>query len=404
MKRGTSTPTKRKRIRVETSEESDVNIKSREYLDEIVLRAQCAALYQHADMSQAAIAFKLAKHRNWVSKWCEKSCFLDAPRSGRPRTSLTPANLKKLSSYEKKNAPVRTVGPKLKMSKSSASRGFLQLGLKAYRRPKVSKLTKKHIAQRYVATEKFKDEDPEFWDNWIFTDEKWWSEDGFFNPQNDRVRAKRKEDVDPHEVGKFPAKRMVWMGISSRTTTGCVWFKKNVNGEVYRKEVLQKVMVDDVMQREDEDVEIHRRKMFTDNDDFIFEQDWATPHSTNINHEFMEEHFPAYTPTLWRHSDKPLFLSPKFDDIIPIERFWAIKAQEVYRNPRPKGIKNVMRRLRESVRKTKPSTLTKLVHSIPAKFHEVYRLKGKKLSSSFKARDSPYACKCNVCSEPDDML
>ena len=28
------------------------------------------------------------------------------------------------------------------------------------------------------------------------------------------------------------------------------------------------------------------------------------PHSTNTNQEFMEENFPAHTPTLWRYEDK----------------------------------------------------------------------------------------------------
>ena len=157
------------------------------------------------------------------------------------------------------------------------------------------------------------------------------------------------------------------------------------------------------MQRTDENAEIHKRKLFASNDDFVFEQDWARPHSSNVNQSFMEENFPAHTPTLWRFSKSSLlFLSPKFDDVIPIERFWAIMSQDVYRNPRPKGIKNVMRRVRESLRKTKRSTLTKLVHSIPAKLQEIYRLKGKKLPSNFKPTESPYACKCPVGGNVDD--
>ena len=40
--------------------------------------------------------------------------------------------------------------------------------------------------------------------------------------------------------------------------------------------------------------------MFKRNKDMIFEQDFAQPHS-HANQEFIDEHFPAHTPTLWRY-------------------------------------------------------------------------------------------------------
>ena len=49
---------------------------------------------------------------------------------------------------------------------------------------------------------------------------------------------------------------------------------------------------------------IHKRKLFKSNQDMIFEQDFAQPHSTNANQEFMETHFPSHTPTLWRYQGK----------------------------------------------------------------------------------------------------
>ena len=82
----------------------------------------------------------------------------------------------------------------------------------------------------------------------------------------------------------------------------------------------------------------------------IFEQDFAQPHSTNANQEFMEENFPAHTPTLWRYEgEHELFFGPKWDDFWSIERLWGIMSQRVYRNPRPTHISGVMRRLREEV-------------------------------------------------------
>ena len=84
--------------------------------------------------------------------------------------------------------------------------------------------------------------DIKFWERFISSDEKIWTVDGYFNPQNDRVRAKCKEDVESVERDKFPGKRMVWLGMSASALTPLVHFKGNVNGAVYQKKVLQKVM------------------------------------------------------------------------------------------------------------------------------------------------------------------
>ena len=119
---------------------------------------------------------------------------------------------------------------------------------------------------------------------------------------------------------------------------------------------------------------------------------------TNENHEFMAENFPNHTPTLHRFRNvHPYWFPPKMDDFWPIERIWAILAQQVYREPRPKTIAAVMRRVRDECRKMKESTLTKLVHQLPAKMNEIYRLKGKKIPATFDPKKSPYACKCSIC-------
>ena len=131
----------------------------------------------------------------------------------------------------------------------------------------------------------------------------------------------------------------------------------------------------------------------------IFEQDFAQPHSTNANEEFMEKNFPHHTPTLWRFQGKhELFFGPKWDDFWYVERDWAIMSQRVYRNPRPTNIAAVMRRLRDEVRNHDPKTLMRLCHELPAKMNEIHRLKGKTIPSNFDPRKSPFACNCEICS------
>ena len=86
------------------------------------------------------------------------------------------------------------------------------------------------------------------------------------------------------------------------------------------------------------------------------------------------------------------------DDFWPIERIWAIMCDDVYREPRPKTIAMVMRRVREAAAKIDENTLIRLFHALPAKMQEIYRVKGKKIPPTFDAKKSPYACKCDVCS------
>ena len=91
------------------------------------------------------------------------------------------------------------------------------------------------------------------------------------------------------------------------------------------------------------------------------------------------------------------YFPPKMDDFWVIERLWAILAERVYRTPRPTHVEALMRRVREAVRELKPETLTKLVHEMPARMNKIYEMKGRKIPAGWKARNSPWACNCDVC-------
>ena len=112
----------------------------------------------------------------------------------------------------------------------------------------------------------------------------------------------------------------------------------------------------------------------------------------------MEANFPNHTPTLHRFRGKhPYYFPPKLDGIWEIEECWGVMSQEVYRELHPTHIDAVIRRVREASLKLTTETLTKMRHAFPAKWNEVYRLKGKKIPSTFDPRKSKYACKCKIC-------
>ena len=180
-----------------------------------IIFVKCATLFQMADMRQCDIAKKLNKSPRWVSKYCKRdlsnpSNFYDAPRSGAPVTALTPENMKALESCEGKLGQSLTVlRDRLGISEGSVSGGFKKLGLFAYRRSVQSRLKKKHKRIRFQTSKRMRHHDVKYWENYLISDEKIWTVDGYFNPQNDRVRARCKEDVESVERDKFPGKRMV---------------------------------------------------------------------------------------------------------------------------------------------------------------------------------------------------
>ena len=159
---------------------------------------------------------------------------------------------------------------------------------------------------------RFKDKPVEFWEDFLVTDEKIWTTNGMINPQNDLVRAEAAEEVPPINLEKFPGQRMSWLGVSPTGHTGIKWMTGTVNGKNYQENILKKVVLDDVLQRKGSDKPIHKRKLFRSNARMVFEQDFATPHSTYSNQEFMEQNFPSHTLTLHRYRDKdPLFFWSK---------------------------------------------------------------------------------------------
>ena len=197
-------------------------------------------------MKQCDIARALNKSPPWVVKYCKRDLkkpesFYDAPRSGAAVTALTPENMKVLAACEGKlGKSVTVLRDQLGISTGAISNGFKKLGLFAYRRSVQSRLKKKHKKIRFATSKRMRHFGVEYWENYLISDEKIWTVDGYFNPQNDRVRAHCKEDVEAVERDKFPGKRMFWLGMSARALTPLVHFNGSVNGKVYQEKVLKK--------------------------------------------------------------------------------------------------------------------------------------------------------------------
>ena len=192
-------------------------------------------------MPQSQIKVALNKSKAFVSKWCREDLsdpktFYDKPRKGAPVTALTPENMSKFAACEGKlGQSVTVLRDKLGISTGSVSNGFKKLNLFAYRRGVQSRLKRTNIKIRFKISKVMRHKNVKFWERLLITDEKIWTVDGYFNPQNDRVRAKCKEDVESVERDKFPGKRMVWLGMNVRGLTPLVHFKGSVNGAFIKR-------------------------------------------------------------------------------------------------------------------------------------------------------------------------
>ncbi|CAF2096163.1 unnamed protein product [Rotaria magnacalcarata] len=104
----------------------------------------------------------------------------------------------------------------------------------------------------------------------LFTDEKYFGMDGIYNRQNDRVYASSPQEVDGHggihRLSKFPKRIMVWLGACKEGLTAPIIFKPGdtLTHKNYIDIVLPHALAEG------------QRLL---GEDFIYQQDNATPHT-----------------------------------------------------------------------------------------------------------------------------
>ena len=343
--------------------------------------------------------------RSFIDKHWNAESLEDRPREGAPRVARTPAVMKLLANSRGrlKNNSNRKVSKRLssttnEISKSSVSRGFLELGLPYLRRPAVSRLSQKNKLDRFEWARSHRHFGINYWSKFFVSDEKNWYTDGYSNPQNEGVRETSAKNVPPKPKSKFPGHRMCWLGITPLGTSKLIMIPPgtSVNGTFYQKKIL-KPTFNEVKNRAVNGSRVDQKKLFRFKK-WIFEQDFAPAHSTKANEQFLAENTPYHTPTLRSKRGEPYWMPPKLDDFWPIERLWAIWSNEVYAYPEPKTIAQVVRRVRKAHRETTVETLTKLFHELPARCNEIYRRKGARILPSWDYNKSPFKCNCKICS------
>jgi hypothetical protein len=100
----------------------------------------------------------------------------------------------------------------------------------------------------------------------------------------------------------------------------------------------------------------------------LFQQDGARCHTSVKKIRWLDENIPSYIhPKDWPQN------SP---DLSPIENIGSILSINVYRDPEPKTLAHLKRRLRQAWKAVTPDTLTNLINSMPGRMRDVIKMKG----------------------------
>lgn len=118
----------------------------------------------------------------------------------------------------------------------------------------------------------------------LFSDEKWFTLNGVYNSQNDRIWARNRDEADAsggiHQKRKFPQGVMVWLGACTKGLTPLVVIEKGmVNRQVYIEKILP------VAKK-------YGYKVF--GDDWTYQQDGATCHTARESIDWCTVNFPNF--------------------------------------------------------------------------------------------------------------
>ena len=163
----------------------------------------------------------------WYKRYQDGESLIDRKRSGRPTVQKKVSKLVLAKSLTKKRQSTRKLAERLSRSGHHMSHmtvhNYLtkKLGAKAFKRPKIPKLTKKHVQKRLNFCRERLNWTVDDWKKVIWSDESPYALFAEGNSKNDVIWAKGVEDVEPIEKVKFSPKVMVWGAMTSHACLSC---------------------------------------------------------------------------------------------------------------------------------------------------------------------------------------
>jgi transposase len=347
-------------------------------INDIKLRAQAIILASEG-YSHTVIEEKLHRSKRWVTKWVVRGrvndALIDRKRSGRPKILSNAAKRLVSAAKYKRGQGVRRIENQLKVRNQRGSRETIRrymvndLKWRNWRRKKLPMLTAAHKQRRITFAREHRHWTVEDWANVMFTDESPFKVFYVPNAQNDTVWGSQEENVPSAPQMKFSPSVMVWGGMTARGLTSLHFVPNGIrlNSQYYITNILEQV-VKPAFERQSDNGSVMQRKLFVDNDLGIFQQDGARCHTSAATTKWLDDNLPSHI--------KPKEWPPNSPDLSPIENLWSILSLSVYKDPEPKNVAQLKRRLQRAWRSIEVGTLQSLIQSMPDRVGAVIKQKG----------------------------
>ena len=189
------------------------------------------------------------------------------------------------------------------------------------------------------------------------------------NPKNDIVWGSQESQVPPAYGVKKSSKWIIWGGMTGRGLTGIHFLPQGqtLTADCYINNILEKE-VKTVLHRKNVNEATDKRKLFSSNRHMTFVQDGAPARPAKATQAWCKKNLPNFIEkTCW---------PPNSPDINPVENLWSIMDEVVYKDPTPKTMKDLNRRLKLAWKKIPLSTLQDLSHSMQQRLRNVITNKG----------------------------
>ena len=234
-----------------------------------------------------------------IRRYRETGSVKDRARSGRPRSSRTPAAIKVVRERirRKLNRSIRKTAADLDVSIGTAHTIMTKaLGYKPYKKCNVHGVTeatsKKRLERAKLILSRHAGQE------FVFSDEKLFVLQQPHNVQNDRLWAPTLASIPPSHIiiprFQSAASVMVWGAVSRRGKLPLVFIEKNVkiNAAYYKTEVLEKVVASAL-------------RYLYGKDHYVFQQDGAPAHTANIVQAWFRENLTDFLDKTLRPPSSP---------------------------------------------------------------------------------------------------
>lgn len=286
-----------------------------------------------------------------VKRFLETGSVQDRPRSGRPLTANSPEKTEEvlLTYVENPRTSTRKAAQATDTDKRSVGRILKKHHYFPYKCQSVQELKEGDYEKRveYCETLRGKiDEDPDFLNYVVFTDEATFYLNGTVNKHNDRLWS----DENPHWFREVhtqnPQKVNAWSGMVGRHTIGPFFIQGNLNGESYL-DLLQTHIVPAI------------QALFPGEEfqKVWFQQDGAPPHYSVIVRNYLNATF----PNRWIGRGVVGQLSIKWParspDLTPMDFFfWGHLKDRVYK-VKPVSVEDLKTSIRDEIFEITPEML-----------------------------------------------